>query len=192
MAIMQKHGATDGSTPHSVREAFSEFVFTPLITGDDFKKAPEPKKEYGPVAPVGAYPQGRAWYPGPQGPPVQQVYRGPPGQQGQFGRPAPQGHQGQAGHPGHAGYQGHQGHAGHSGQLGPPGQQYLPQKFNPQGPPGPNHQQRPAPNQPHGQPARHGESQGQPDNKPGHQHEQAPKPSEESHKGCKEKKKSKS
>ncbi|KFA60928.1 hypothetical protein S40285_05798 [Stachybotrys chlorohalonatus IBT 40285] len=39
--IMQKQGAVDGSTHGSIREAFAEFVFTPYITGDDFK---EPKK----------------------------------------------------------------------------------------------------------------------------------------------------
>ncbi len=38
MAIMKKHGALDGSTPNSVKKAFSKFVFLPLITGNDFKE----------------------------------------------------------------------------------------------------------------------------------------------------------
>ena len=37
---MEKQGALDGSTPRSIREAFSKFVYTPLITGDDFKVHP--------------------------------------------------------------------------------------------------------------------------------------------------------
>ncbi|KAI5461100.1 hypothetical protein BGZ63DRAFT_403999 [Mariannaea sp. PMI_226] len=36
-AIMEKQGAVDGSTKGSIQEAFSKFVFTPLITGEQFK-----------------------------------------------------------------------------------------------------------------------------------------------------------
>ncbi|KAF9775931.1 hypothetical protein IL306_005928 [Fusarium sp. DS 682] len=35
--IMEKQGANDGSTKGSVQEAFSRFIYTPLITGENFK-----------------------------------------------------------------------------------------------------------------------------------------------------------
>uniref|UniRef100_A0A8H7NGS9 Uncharacterized protein n=1 Tax=Bionectria ochroleuca TaxID=29856 RepID=A0A8H7NGS9_BIOOC len=35
--IFRKEGATDGSTPHSIRRAFARFVSTPYITGEDFR-----------------------------------------------------------------------------------------------------------------------------------------------------------
>ncbi|CAH0024096.1 unnamed protein product [Clonostachys rhizophaga] len=35
--IFRKEGATDGSTPHSIRKAFARFVSTPYITGEDFR-----------------------------------------------------------------------------------------------------------------------------------------------------------
>ncbi|KAF4978749.1 hypothetical protein FDECE_18168 [Fusarium decemcellulare] len=35
--IMAKQGAVSGSTKNSVQEAFDRFVFTPLITGEDFR-----------------------------------------------------------------------------------------------------------------------------------------------------------
>ncbi|CAH0053435.1 unnamed protein product [Clonostachys solani] len=35
--IFRKEGATDGSTPHSIRKAFALFVSTPYITGEDFR-----------------------------------------------------------------------------------------------------------------------------------------------------------
>ncbi|EKJ70393.1 hypothetical protein NXS19_012586 [Fusarium pseudograminearum] len=41
--IMEKQGADDGSTKGSVQQAFSKFIYTPLITGDDF----ENKGSYG-------------------------------------------------------------------------------------------------------------------------------------------------
>lgn len=41
MEIMEKQGALDGSTPRSIREAFARFVYTPLITGEDFKVEPQ-------------------------------------------------------------------------------------------------------------------------------------------------------
>ncbi|RGP65092.1 hypothetical protein FSPOR_7482 [Fusarium sporotrichioides] len=41
--IMEKQGANDGSTKGSVQQAFSKFIYTPLITGEDF----ENKGSYG-------------------------------------------------------------------------------------------------------------------------------------------------
>ncbi|KAF5658108.1 hypothetical protein FHETE_10056 [Fusarium heterosporum] len=35
--VMEKQGANDGTTKGSVQEAFKKFVYTPLVTGDDFK-----------------------------------------------------------------------------------------------------------------------------------------------------------
>jgi hypothetical protein len=35
--IMEKQGANDGSTKGSIQQAFEKFIYTPLITGEDFK-----------------------------------------------------------------------------------------------------------------------------------------------------------
>ncbi|SPJ74057.1 uncharacterized protein FTOL_03787 [Fusarium torulosum] len=35
--VMEKQGANDGSTKGSVQQAFEKFIYTPLITGEDFK-----------------------------------------------------------------------------------------------------------------------------------------------------------
>ncbi|KAJ4328012.1 hypothetical protein N0V84_001542 [Fusarium piperis] len=43
--IMRKQGAEDGSTGDSVQEAFNRFIFTPLITGEDFKNHPSEAEE---------------------------------------------------------------------------------------------------------------------------------------------------
>lgn len=37
LEIVEKQGATDGSTPGSIRAAFALFVSTPYITGEEFK-----------------------------------------------------------------------------------------------------------------------------------------------------------
>jgi hypothetical protein len=44
--IMEKEGPVDGSGPRSIREAFNRFLFTPLITGEDFKYFPEEQPEH--------------------------------------------------------------------------------------------------------------------------------------------------
>ncbi|KAL2676698.1 hypothetical protein Neosp_010462 [[Neocosmospora] mangrovei] len=43
--IMRKQGAEDGTTGDSVQEAFNRFIFTPLITGEDFKNHPSEAEE---------------------------------------------------------------------------------------------------------------------------------------------------
>ncbi|KAF4999778.1 hypothetical protein FGRMN_2247 [Fusarium graminum] len=35
--VVEKQGANDGTTKGSVQEAFKKFIYTPLVTGDDFK-----------------------------------------------------------------------------------------------------------------------------------------------------------
>jgi hypothetical protein len=44
--IMVKQGPVDGSGPRSIREAFNRFLFTPLITAEDFKDHPHEVPEY--------------------------------------------------------------------------------------------------------------------------------------------------
>lgn len=36
-SVMHKQGAVEGTTKGSIQEAFSKFIFTPLITGEHFK-----------------------------------------------------------------------------------------------------------------------------------------------------------
>lgn len=46
MEIMEKQGPVDGSGYRSIREAFNRFLFTPLITAEDFKVYPHQEPEY--------------------------------------------------------------------------------------------------------------------------------------------------